>query len=124
MIKRLFQSIYTRVKGNRDRSKGWIPEITKKELEYIYNEQIKIYGKMCLYCGSLLTFKRNDRKQNLAKEKIKQITTNISIDRYNPDQTYKRGNIIFCCWNCNRTKNTSNKQDWVNFLKGRKKIIK
>ena len=31
-LKRLFQSIYSRVKGNRDRNKGWIPEITKKEL--------------------------------------------------------------------------------------------
>ena len=70
------------------------------------------------------TFKRNERRKDLAKEKIKQIPTNVSADRYNPNETYKRGNIVFCCRECNRKKNTAYKQDWVNFLKGRKKIIK
>ena len=123
-LKRLFQSIYSRVKGNRDRNKGWIPEITKKELEDIYNEQIKRDGKICLYCKTPFTFKRNERQKDLAKEKIKQIRTNISMDRYDPNQTYKRGNIAFCCWGCNLKKNSSYATDWVNFLKGRKKIIK
>ena len=81
VFKRLFQSIYSRVKGNRDRNKGWIPEITKKELEDIYNEQIKRDGKICLYCKTPFSFKRNERQKDLAKEKIKQIRTNISIDR-------------------------------------------
>jgi|TARA_E500000318_G_C3431571_1_gene161322 5-methylcytosine-specific restriction endonuclease McrA len=123
-LKRLFQSIYTRAKYNTNRNKQWQPEIGKKELEDIYNEQVKRDGKICLYCKTPFTFKRNERRKDLAKEKIKQIPTNVSADRYNPNETYKRGNIVFCCWECNRKKNTAYKQDWVNFLKGRKKIIK
>jgi 5-methylcytosine-specific restriction endonuclease McrA len=123
-LKRLFQSIYSRVKGNKGRNKGWVPEVTKKELEDIYNEQIKIYGKICLYCKTPFTFKRNKRQKDLGKEKIKQIKTNISMDRYDPNQTYKRGNIAFCCWECNGKKSDSYLTNWVNFLKGRKRIIK
>ena len=128
-LTRLFQSIFTRAKerktnGTRKRCKGWEPEITKKQLWQLYHEQTKIYGKICLYCNQALTFNRRKREKNLTEERIQQIRTNISIDRYDPDQTYKPGNIAFCCWDCNLKKNSSNIKNWVNFLKGRKKIIK
>ena len=128
-LTRLFQSIFTRAKerktnGTRKRCKGWEPEITKKQLWQLYHEQTKIYGKICLYCNQALTFNRRKREKNLTEERIQQIRTNISIDRYDPDQTYKKGNIAFCCWDCNMKKNSSNPKNWVDFLKGRKKIIK
>ena len=124
-LTRLFQSIYTRAKSNQThRNKGWIPEITKEQLWQLYHKQVKIYGRVCLYCNQVLTFNRNKREKKLSEERIQQIRTNISIDRYDPDQTYKPGNIAFCCWDCNLKKNSSNIKNWVNFLKGRKKIIK
>ena len=124
-LTRLFQSIYTRAKSNEKyRHKGWIPEITKEQLWQLYHKQVKIYGRVCLYCNQVLTFNRNKREKKLSEERIQQIRTNISIDRYDPDQTYKPGNIAFCCWDCNLKKNSSNIKNWVNFLKGRKKIIK
>ena len=124
-LTRLFQSIYTRAKSNQThRNKGWIPEITKEQLWQLYHKQVKIYGRVCLYCNQMLTFNRNKREKKLSEERIQQIRTNISIDRYDPDQTYKPGNIAFCCWDCNLKKNSSNIKNWVNFLKGRKKIIK
>ena len=124
-LTRLFQSIYTRAKSNEKyRNKGWIPEITKEQLWQLYHKQVKIYGRVCLYCNQMLTFNRNKREKKLSEERIQQIRTNISIDRYDPDQTYKPGNIAFCCWDCNLKKNSSNIKNWVNFLKGRKKIIK
>ena len=96
----------------------------KEQLWQLYRKQVKIYGRVCLYCNQMLTFNRNKREKKLSEERIQQIRTNISIDRYDPDQTYKPGNIAFCCWDCNMKKNSSNPKNWVDFLKGRKKIIK
>ena len=123
-LKRLFQSIFTRVKGNGHRSRKYLPRITKDGLKDIYDEQVSKHGKRCLYCGEEFTFTRLKRNRDLKDEKIKQVRTNCSIDRYDPSRTYQRGNIVFCCWDCNFNKGSSNINDWVNFLKVRKKIIK
>jgi 5-methylcytosine-specific restriction endonuclease McrA len=124
-VTRLIGSIFSRCKGNRlnnnRRSKGWLPRLTKDGIREIYDEQIKKFGKVCLYCGEKFTYKR---KTDPDQKSIKQCFTNCSIDRYNPNETYKRGNVVFCCWDCNSKKSTSTKNDWLNFLKGRKKIIK
>ena len=73
-LTRLFQSIYTRAKSNEKyRCKGWIPEITKEQLWQLYHKQVKIYGRVCLYCGQALTFNRNKREKTLTEKKYNKL---------------------------------------------------
>lgn len=123
-LKRLFQNIFSRVQGNKSRGKRHLPRITKDGLKDIYDEQVSKYGKNCLYCGEKFTFIRLKRNKDLKNQKIRQVRTNCSMDRYDPNGTYQRGNIVFCCWKCNFNKGAGGISDWVNFLKVRKKIIK
>lgn len=96
--------------------RGWKPEITKAELygEWIFHMQLMqdkypgTNGKLCRICETHLTFKRLGDKQK--------IPTNFSIDRFNAMQTYKKGNIIFCCQRCNTLKNGSTKAMWLKLL--------
>ena len=96
--------------------KGWRPEITKEEVyaEWILHIQLmkdkhpNSDGKLCRYCDVPLTFKRTGSQ--------KKVFTNFSVDRFNSLETYKKGNIMFCCSRCNTLKNGSTKAMWVRLL--------
>jgi len=121
-VTRMIGSIFSRskqYKGNR--STGWLPRITREGVKELYKEHVKRHGKTCTYCGKEFTFTRD---YSGVKKKVKQNFNNCSIDRWDPNVTYQRGNIVFCCWGCNAKKSRSDKNDWINILKGRKKIIK
>ena len=123
-VTRLIGGIFSRAQGsklnNGRRSKGWLPRLTKEGIREIYNTQVEKLGKVCLYCGEKFTYRRT---RDPDQKNIKQCFTNCSIDRYDTNETYKRGNVVFCCWDCNVKKNSSNKKNWVNWLRARKKII-
>ena len=106
-------------KGSYQR-KGWNPEITVDELyaELLLHIQImkdkfpESDGRLCRYCDQPWTYVRQ------GKEFVKRETTwtNFSLDRFDPRETYKKGNIIFCCSKCNSLKNGSTKEMWIRFL--------
>jgi len=87
--------------------KGWKPELTKPELHVELDLHVQLMkdkfpnsdGYLCRYCEQTLTFKRiGDRTK---------VLTNFSIDRFDTDKTYEKGNIIFCCADCNTKKGNS-----------------
>ena len=96
--------------------KGWKPNLTKPELyaELILHVQLmkdkfpNSDGYLCRYCEQTLTFKRiGDRTK---------VLTNFSIDRFDTDRTYEKGNIIFCCADCNTKKGNSPMWMWKKLL--------
>jgi hypothetical protein len=99
--------------------KGWVPEIT---LEEIYEElflHIQLMkdkfpttnGRLCRYCEQPWTTMR------IENNKGRVIESNFSIDRFDSNKTYMKGNVIFCCAKCNSTKKDSTKKDWLKYLK-------
>lgn len=99
--------------------KAWVPEITLEELYeelflHIQNMKDKFPesdGKLCRYCDQPWTYIR--KGDNITR---KTTWTNFSLDRFNSEQTYKKGNVIFCCSKCNSLKNGSTKAMWIRFL--------
>ena len=81
-------------------------------------------GRICRYCEKPFTFKRRmgTRGKGYRGRKA-QITTNFSIDRWDPRLTYETHNIIFCCVSCNEKKKNSNPDDWRNFLRVGKESV-
>ena len=65
-------------------------------------------GRLCIYCERPFTFKarRGTRGKGYQGRKS-QITTNFSIDRYDPRITYRVNNVVFCCVDCNEKKKNS-----------------
>ena len=96
--------------------KGWKPELTKPELHVELDLHVQLMkdkfpnsdGYLCRYCEQQLTFKRiGDRTK---------VTTNFSIDRFDTEKTYEKGNIIFCCASCNTKKGNSPMWMWKKLL--------
>lgn len=97
--------------------KGWKPEIT---VEGMYEElmlHIQLMkekipgsdGRLCRYCEQPWTYTRTGRGGKV-------VWTNFSMDRFDSQQTYKKGNVVFCCSGCNSIKNNSGKKHWLKFL--------
>lgn len=103
--------------------KGWVPELTKDEtyaelmlhIQHMKNKHPESDGRLCRYCEKPWTYIRKERK-NKTQRRQDTTHTNFSVDRFDSLQTYKLGNIIFCCNGCNIRKNNSTKQDWLRFL--------
>jgi hypothetical protein len=75
-------------------------------------------GRICRYCEQPFTFKaRRGTRGKGYQGRRGQITTNFSIDRYDPRLTYMTDNIVFCCVSCNDKKRDSNPSDWLNYLR-------
>jgi hypothetical protein len=123
-IKAKLQSIYRpskckpalHWKHSRYVRKGWKPELTLAELyaELILHVQLmkdkfpNSDGYLCRYCEQQLTFKRiGDRTK---------VLTNFSIDRFDTNITYQKGNIVFCCAECNSKKGNSQIWMWKKLL--------
>lgn len=100
-----------------------IPDIT---LEGMYEELILHIqlmkdkfpwtdGRICRYCEKPWTYVNTGFKQGRNHP-------NFSVDRFNSDETYKKGNIVFCCTQCNTRKNSTTKKDWLKYLEIDKEI--
>ena len=109
------QGTYTRI--------PWVPEVT---IEGFYEELIlhielmkekfpDTDGRICRYCDKPWTYIRKGKDGA-------RINTNFSVDRFDTNVTYKKGNIVFCCGKCNVAKNSSTKAMWIRFLEIDKEI--
>ena len=52
------------------------------------------------------------------------VVTNFSIDRFDCEQTYKKGNMVCCCFGCNSRKGSSTPADWRTFINKEKELKK
>ena len=114
--------------GGQSFRKVYVPEITKEEMYQIYLDHLEKMktkfpesdGRLCRYCEKPFTFLRGkpefDEEGNRVKRKRIYFAKNFSIDRFHNDTTYKKGNIVFSCKECNSKKNSSEKKDWLKYL--------
>ena len=130
-IMEVINSIFLRYKHKKDRQKVWYPEVDKKELWLIVMNHIaymkqkfpKSKGRLCFFCEKPWTYIR--RKSKTGVRKLGSVVyTNFSIDRFDCEKTYKKGNIVCCCFACNSRKGSSTKADWRMFIKREKELKK
>jgi hypothetical protein len=65
-------------------------------------------GNNCAYCGISCKF---------GYEKESAHPDTLSFDKMDPDIGYIKENIVVCCWFCNRMKNQTSYEEWVQFIK-------
>ena len=68
--------------------------LQKEEFVELFIEQHKVFGMKCPYSGVTMTYDLGEGRKE----------TNVSIDRFNSDKPYEKGNIIFCCGMSNTMK--------------------
>jgi hypothetical protein len=92
---------------SRIKERGLIPLSTKKEILNCFNEYINKWGRVCFYCFEPWTYKRKIYNVGGGRsfKKYTQNMKNFSVDRFDNDKTYSIDNIVFCCTNCNSSKN-------------------
>ncbi len=73
-----------------------------------YNTEYLIsLGINCFYCNIECKF---------GNEKDSRHSDTLSYDKKDPDIGYIKENVVVCCWFCNRMKNQTNYQDWIQFI--------
>jgi hypothetical protein len=80
----------------------------KQEIEKHYYEYVKKNGKNCYYCFEPFTFIAKKTEVGVGRyiKRTKRINLkNLSFDRLDNNKPYNIDNIIFCCQNCNISKN-------------------
>ena len=110
---------------NQHRKNRWFPQITKQEIwedllihiHYMKEKYPKSDGRLCRYCHKPWTYlaRKKQRYPKVSNTRGSQHTTNFAVDRLNPELTYQRRNIVFCCSACNDRKHDSTPTDWKNF---------
>ena len=116
----------------------WVPEMTKLEMweELMLHIQMmkdKFHGsdgRICRICYQPWTYIRSKpkpgshgvRKINGGSVIKKRFPKNFSIDRFDTRQTYKVGNIIFVCGDCNLAKGNSEEWLWNRCLEIKKEL--
>ena len=77
-------------------------------------------GRLCFFCKKPWTYIRRPSNGTGRKEQV--IATNFSMDRFDCEQTYKKGNIVCCCFACNDRKGSSTPADWKIFIERKKEL--
>ena len=116
--------------SKKNKNKKWIPEIDKKGVWLIIMNHICRMkeqfpgsdGRLCFFCHKPWTYTR--RLSNGSGKKGPVISTNFSLDRFDCTKTYKEGNIVCCCGNCNTRKGSSTRADWRIFIEREKELEK
>jgi len=73
----------------------------------------KLITSNCYYCGQppyQVFRKPNDRKYR--RDSI----VHCGIDRYDNSIGYELDNVVSCCWNCNRAKNSLNGDEFIEMV--------
>jgi len=112
-------------KNNR---KKWIPELEKKDVWLIIMNHIARMkeqfpgsdGRLCFFCKKPWTYIRRPSNGTGKKEQV--VATNFSMDRFDCEQTYKKGNIVCCCFGCNARKGSSTPKDWRVYIEAEKEL--
>jgi len=92
--------------------RGCSPECTKAEIRKYFYEYVEEYGRNCFYCFEPWTYIINrynvgsgaNNKSDKGKSR-KSRCKNFSMDRLDSSKPYSINNIIFCCIECNLSKN-------------------
>lgn len=80
----------------------------------IFWSHLKRFGFRCRYCRKRLT----NRRGHVAKgSRYAQLKSNLSMDRICSSGGYEKGNIAFCCVECNDRKNSVTVDDCRKILK-------
>jgi hypothetical protein len=89
------------------KDRGFIPMSTKKEIKNHFYEYVNKYGRVCFYCLEPWTYIRKKYIPGYGKsyKKLIQNSKNLSMDRLDNSKTYSVNNIVFCCTDCNSSKN-------------------
>ena len=89
------------------KQRGYKPECSKEEIKKYFNEYVKQHGRNCYYCKEPWTYIRKKYRPGYGRsyEKTIQNAKNFSLDRFDNSKTYSIDNIIFCCTECNSSKN-------------------
>ena len=112
----------------KDNRKKWIPELEKKDVWLVVMNHIarmkkkfpESNGRLCFFCKKPWTYIRRPSNGTGRKEQV--IATNFSMDRFDCEQTYKKGNIVCCCFACNDRKGSSTPADWKIFIERKKEL--
>jgi hypothetical protein len=103
-VKKCISSMFS---PSRIKERGLIPLSTKAEILNCFNDYINKWGRVCFYCFEPWTYVR--KKYNVGGgrsfKKFTQNMKNFSIDRFDNAKTYSIDNIVFCCTDCNSSKN-------------------
>ena len=85
---------------------------TREEFLQAWENHKKRYGGMyCGYTGELMTHKRSDLRDPLRNQ-----SSNISVDRIDPEKPYTLNNIIFCTVKFNNKKGSIGYKDCLAIL--------
>jgi 5-methylcytosine-specific restriction endonuclease McrA len=88
------------------KDRGYTPESSKEEIKKHFYEYIEKYGKNCFYCKEPWTYlKTKVKMEKTVFKKVKRYPKNFSLDRLDNSKTYSVDNIVFCCAECNTSKN-------------------
>lgn len=73
---------------------------TKQEISITYEDFINlIQDSKCHYCDKELNFSKHTRDENQ-----NYTSRAYQLDRKDNSKGYVKGNLVTCCWNCNRIK--------------------
>jgi len=89
------------------KTRGFIPESTKEEIKNYFYKYVKKNGRICFYCFEPWTYivKKYKVGHGRLNKKFKHNLKNLSLDRIDNSKTYSVDNIVFCCTECNSSKN-------------------
>ena len=126
-IMEVIAGIFCRPNENNNRKK-WIPELEKKDVWLVVMNHIARMkeqfpgsdGRLCFFCKKPWTYIRRPSSGRGVKQHV--IATNFSIDRFDCEQTYKKGNIVCCCFACNDRKGSSTPKDWRVYIEAEKEL--
>ena len=126
-IMEVITGIFGRPYSNNNRVK-WIPELEKKDVWLIVMNHIARMkekfpgsnGRLCFFCKKPWTYIRRPSNGTGVKQQV--INTNFSMDRLDCEQTYKKGNIVCCCFACNDRKGSSTPKDWRVYIEAEKEL--
>jgi hypothetical protein len=117
-IKNLFSTIKKRTFQKDETRKRKIDlghydlHFTREEFIQAWENHKKKYGGMyCGYTGELMTHYRSDLRDPLRNQ-----STNISVDRIDPEKPYTLSNIIFCTVKFNNKKGSIGYKDCLAIL--------
>jgi len=115
----LIASLYTPSKIKR---RGLIPTSSKEQIKHFFWEYVKKHGRICYYCLEPWTYLSKKYKPGYGRTfgKQKHNLKNLSMDRFDNSKTYSVDNIVFCCSECNISKNSLS----IKLIKRLNEIIK
>ena len=89
------------------KERGYVPGSTKEEIKNYFYEYVNKYGRVCFYCLEPWSYIRKKYKPGYGRtfQTVKQNIKNLSLDRFDNSKTYSVDNIVFCCTDCNVSKN-------------------